>query len=407
MTSYAADVERITSQIRDLSGDASATARELSPGAERETRLLYLRFQVASLRGDLAAFGGIDRDAESLLRGRSSRHDDLWLLRAYIACKLHRFGEVESLLQAHPSLAASPQARLVRSDVQLQFGHHDAAVAEIDSALAADLSWDGFARLASLRHWMGDLEGADALYVAAEDELTAKEMHSFAWVELQRGAMYFSRGRYEGALAHYRRAEAAYPGYWLTQERIAEWEGAQGSFAEAIARYRRLYAQSPRPEWECALGDLYALAGDPATAHGWKSRALEHLHASAARGEVHLLHALADLCCELPGRSAEAVRWARRDVELRSNPATQGNLAWALYRDRQMSEALLWIESALASSMVSSRLYVQAACVYAGTGRRDQSEAYMRLALETNPAPGKAALPGERLRRDRVQFQAV
>lgn len=38
---------------------------------------------------------------------------------------------------------------------------------------------------------MGDRSGADQLYLEAEDEITVKEMRSYAWVELQRGVLDF------------------------------------------------------------------------------------------------------------------------------------------------------------------------------------------------------------------------
>lgn len=386
MTSYQADVARIEQEIATIS---LGTATALSPGAERQTRLLYLRFQHASITGRLGALRPLNADIDALI-GNTTQHGDLWLLKAFIAVKLHRFAEAESFLSSDLSLSNSPPATLLLSDIDLQFGRYDSARNRIEAALAHDRSWDALARLAYLSHTTGDLHAADRLYAEAEDELTAKQMHSFAWLALQRGAMYFSRGQYQHAAKHYARADRAYPGYWMVDERLAELDGAQGSFGTAIARYERLYRHTPKPEWEHALGDLHALAGKAAAAHAWKTKALDHYLESTARGELHLLHYLVDLCCEMPASSGLAVTWARRDVELRPNSATLADLAWALYRDRQIDHAAQHIERALAFGIVSSRIYLQAACIFAAAGQIEPSTRYMRLARQTNPAPAKA-----------------
>ena len=110
---------------------------------------------------------------------------------------------------------------------------------------------------------MGDLDDADRLYAQAGEEITAKEMRSFAWVELQRGLLALGRGRTGDAGAHYERANRAYSGYWLVNEYNAELLGASGRFDEAVALYEKVLARAPRPEIQQALGDLYVFMGKP------------------------------------------------------------------------------------------------------------------------------------------------
>jgi hypothetical protein len=47
-------------------------------------------------------------------------------------------------------------------------------------------------------------------------------MRACPWLEVQRGSLDFGRGQYGAAELHYRRANAAYPGYWLVDKHIAE-----------------------------------------------------------------------------------------------------------------------------------------------------------------------------------------
>ena len=89
----------------------------------------------------------------------------------------------------------------------------------------------------------------------------------------------------------------------------------------------------------------------------WKERALSGYLQSAQRGEVHYYHHLADYYSDVAEDGAAAVKWARKDLRLRENFATQAALAWALYRDGQFGEAVCWIDRALASGVVDARLY--------------------------------------------------
>ena len=388
MTDYQTELQSIERRIEEIVDGKPA---DIAWGSERTARLLYLRFQHISLTGDIARLAQLDLAIDAAI-GWSSRHADLWLLKAYIAIQLHRFSDAQIYLGMDESLPTSAAGQLVQSDVDLQQGRYAASRAEVETALGEDLTWDGLARLAHLHCVLGDIDAADRIYTEAQDELTAKQMRAYAWLEVQRGRMYFQRGRHDRALASYQRANAAYSGYWLVEQSIAELMGAQGRFGEAISTYTRLYAMMPKPEWEQALGELYSLSGDARLAHEWKTRALGHYLESVSRGGVHYFHCLVELYNELEGQANLALEWARKDEDMRSNYMTQGDLAWASYRNGDVDSALEWMARALSSGAVSARLYLQAACIYAAAGDTKESGRFMRLSMATNPAPAKACL---------------
>jgi hypothetical protein len=93
---------------------------------------------------------------------------------------------------------------------------------------------------------------------------------------------------------HYRRADAAYPGYWLVDEHIAELLGAQSRYDEAIAMFKSIVSNSQRPDNEQAIGERCKLAGRGGQAAYWKERTLTGYLQSAQRGEVHYYHHLVD-----------------------------------------------------------------------------------------------------------------
>jgi tetratricopeptide (TPR) repeat protein len=397
MTDYQADLRRIEDDIQTVLIAHALAPVGLSPEAGSISRLYYRRFQLASLTGDMPSLVPLDAALDAAI-AVSVQPADFWLLKAHIALRRHRFAEAEAALSADTSFAASAHARLLRSDIEFQQGQYAVSRETIESVIADEPTWDALARLAYLTGVMGDLPAADARYLAAQDELTAKQMQTYAWLELQRGALHFQRGDHATARDHYTRANAAYSGYWLTIERIAELDGAQGRFPGAIATYLQLHASDPRPEWTHAIADLYALSGDSSSANMWQQLAYAQYRGTVASGEVFHLHYLVDLCCEFAGHAEEAIAYARQDLALRNNFMTQGDLAWALYRNDDLTEAVPLIDIALASNAVSSRLYFQAACIYAANGDTARGAHFTNLLKQTNPLPARARITARSIR---------
>jgi tetratricopeptide (TPR) repeat protein len=388
MSSYQLHVERMEEQITSLRREIAAAPH---PTVASQCRLFSSQFQLLSLIGEIGQMTAL-YDLIEVAIASSAVRSDLWLVQAYAALKLHRFADAERILRAEPARLVCPHGLLIDSDLDMQQGRYASAREKIVRALTDEVTWEGLARLAFLTGLSGDIETADHLYLRAQDELTIKQMHAYAWIEVQRGVLDFQRGEYARAGAHYDRSNQAYSGYWLIEERIAEVKGAQGYFAEAIADYRRIYEKSARPECAHALGDLYALSGAIVNAHEWKATALHRYLQSASCGEVHYYHYLVELCCELPAEQEQALRWARSDEQMRHNYLTQGNVAWALYRCGRVAEAEQWISHALESGVVCARLFLQAACVYAAAGRVQLGNEYYRRASAVNAVPAKARL---------------
>jgi len=376
LAGYAAEMQRIEEDIAALSGASDP---------ERVTRRIYRLHQRASLAGDLPGLTGVIRAIDEAIPSLSNP-GDLYLLKAHAAFKLHRLADVHLALLDVQSVYDSEEGRLIRADLDFQHGRYQAAESGYVEVLARDRSWGALARLAHLRGKMGDPIGADRLYEEAQDQLTVKEMRAYAWLEVQRGFLDFSHGRHGDAQLHYRRADAAYPGYRLVDEHIAELLGAEGRHEAAVEILERIASSFERPDLEQAIGELYDLAGRNEPAAYWKERALTAYLRSAQRGEVHYYHHLADYYVDLMEDAAEAVKWADKDLQLRENFATRAALAWALYRDGRLSEAVQWIDRALASGVVDARLYSRAGEIYRAVGREAEGGNLRKRAINLNPA---------------------
>lgn len=381
LTGYQAEIRQIEQDIAAVGG---ATALDPPIDAKQVTQYVYRLYQRASLAGDLAALKAAEC-AINLAIPLLTHPGDLYLLKANAAFKLHRLTDVQSALLAAPSVRGSEEGRLISADLDFQNGRYQEARQGYCDLLEINRSWGALARLAHLSGKMGDPAGADRLYEEAEDELTAKELRSFAWLEVQRGFLDFAHGRYPEAQSHYQRADRAYPGYWLIDEHIAELLAAKGQYAEAIALLERVASAVHRPELEQAIGELYQLTGQNDRAGERLQKALAAYLESARLGEVHYWHHLADYYADVAEDGEQAVAWALKDLQLRENFSTQAALAWAYYRAGRYGEARDWIDRALASGAATAHLFRQAGRIYLAAGREAEARQFQDRAVTLNP----------------------
>jgi tetratricopeptide (TPR) repeat protein len=379
-TGYEAEIRKIEQDIADVGGPAA-----LEPPTDSGLITQYVGglYQRASIAGDLAALGEVEHAIERAIP-LLPHPGDLFLLKANAAFKLHRLDDTEKGLRAIPSVYGSAAGRLIRADLDFQRGQYRRAREGYCEVIEAERSWAALVRLAYLTGKMGDPVGADRLYQEAQDELTAKELRAYAWIEVQRGFLDFVHGRDAAARSHYQQADKAYPGYWLTDEHIAELLAAEGRYAAAIEILERLASSGGRPDLEQAIGELYRLAGEVEHAQQWLEKALATYLQSAGSGAVHFWHHLADYYTEVARDGARAVAWAQKDLQLRQNFATAAALAAALSCSHRIDEARDWIDRALASGVVDARLFLQAGRIHLAAGDIADGQAYLERATSLN-----------------------
>jgi tetratricopeptide (TPR) repeat protein len=379
-TDYDAEIARMQKDISEIKASALAPPIDV-PVA---TRFVYRVYQRAILSGSPADLQAAESAVDRAI-GEIGPLVELYLLKANLDFKLHRMERAESDVAALKRFSGDAQVIVLSAGLAFQRGGYAEARKGYLAALAKNPSWDNFARLAYWESKLGDLELAQQLYAQAQNELSAKEMRSYAWVELERGLLELNRGRYQEAAAHYDHAGKAYSGYWLADERRAELLGAERKFGEAGALYRKVIARAPRPEIQQALGDLFVFMGKPDQAKPWHDAAVAEYLVSAARGEVHYYHHLAGFYADARQDGAEAVKWARKDIELRNNFMTQDALAWALYRAGRFAEARDVSREALLSGVKDAHLFFHAAMIHLAAGKTDEGKKLLRKAGEINP----------------------
>jgi tetratricopeptide (TPR) repeat protein len=322
-TDYERDLARIDEELARLEDEPAS--------ADRATRIAHCLYRRASTTGDLGELEAAEAAVDAGLT-EFGPWPDLCFVKANVDFKLHRLERVRSDLELSPVFRASSEGRALAADLDLEEGRYEEARRGYEGL---DRSWSALARLANLEAKLGDPERADELYAEAEDELTAKELRSYCWLELQRGDL----ARPAEAELHYERAERAYSGDWLVDEHKARLRIAQDRLEEALELCRAVAARAPRPEAHQALGDVYLRMGRPEEARPWHDLALAAYLDSVERGGVHYLHHLAHFYLESRPDPAEAERWARADYEVRPNLETQALWNRAVEAEESRAEA--------------------------------------------------------------------
>lgn len=275
---YEEELARIEEQLAAAGGLASA----LAPPADLEsaTRLAHLVYRKAALTADYADFRLAERSIDAAIAAIGPSQD-LLFLSASFHFKVHRFARVREILLRIPRPETRPRWSSLAAELAYQEGRYAEARRGYQAALARKRGWDDLARLAFLASRTGRVKEAEKLYAEAQDDLTAKEMRSWAWLELQRGLLDLDFGDSAGALAHFRRAEEGYPGWWLIEEHIAETLGRLGRRDEAAALYRRVLETTRSPEFLSALAALLE-QDDAAAARALDDEARERFEQQSA-----------------------------------------------------------------------------------------------------------------------------
>jgi tetratricopeptide (TPR) repeat protein len=379
MSAYTAERGRLARQL--------AEHRVAAGGAGEAHRLALVAFhtyRLAALSGDPAELTAAVPVVDQAIMA-ASRPADLHLLQAKLALKLHRIPEARRRLDLAEADGGCAESLALRGDLAIQEGRYPDAARIYAEALQQERSWDILARMAHFTARMGDPETAERRLLEAQDELTAKEMRAFAWLEVERGVLDLSGGRLAESAEHYRVADRAYSGYWLVGERQAQHAAAAGSFLEAIDRYRALVAEREKPEIQQTLSELYHVIGNQAEAEAWGERAGSAYLASAARGEVHYYHHLAEFYSDVYLDSGEAVRWAAADLALRPNAETRAAMAWAEHLAGHAAEAVELIEQAIATGWADARTLCRAAVIHEGAGNESAGQHYHGMAMARDP----------------------
>ena len=271
-------------------------------------------------------------------------------------------------------------------DALVELGRYGAAERALQHLVDLKPNLAAYARVSYFRELTGDLPGAvEAMRRAVTAGGPAPE--NVAYVQSLLGGLELARGRLGAARRAYDAALAAMPGYAPAAAGRARLAAVSGDLPGAVARWRRVVARLPLPEYVIALGETELAAGR-ATA-GRRDLALVRaqrrlLAAAGVNTDVELAIFEADHGSPPRGVALARAAWASAP-SVRSADA----VGWALTRSGRPLAGLRWARRALTLGSLDPSLRYHAGMTALAAGRGDEGRSDLRLAI----AHGLAAQP--------------
>ncbi|MFN2622087.1 MAG: tetratricopeptide repeat protein [Chthoniobacterales bacterium] len=311
-------------------------------------------------------------------------------LRAQVEYESHHFAAARDLALSLTKIEPGKSRGFVLlGDALLEFGDLDeaaAAYAQIQKRPADPIETES--RLARLELVSGEFAAARAHFDKALQSARAASSPSpevVAWCLIQLGQLAFNTGQWDAAEQYFQSALREQPDNFVTQEHLAELRAAQEKYDESIRLYEQVIKRTARPEFCQALGDVYAAMGKIAEAARWRTQARDSYLKNANEGNAHYFHHLAGFFADVEEKPEEALKWARRDLELRHTAAAEDTLAWVLYRGGQYAEAAEIMKRIVARGPPDAHILDHAGMILLAAGDPDRGKKILAEAARINP----------------------
>ena len=269
-------------------------------------------------------------------------------------------------------------------DAALELGDYEAATEHYQQMLDLRPDISSYSRSAHLLFVTGDARRAAWLMDRAI-KAGAGYAENIAWCRAQLALMHLGTGNLLAAEQVVEQAMSLTPANYHVLFAQGRVRAARKDYAGAIDSYRRASAIAPQHEVVVALGQLYAVTGDRASADKqWAVvETIDRLNkANGVTGDLSLARFLADLDRRLP----EALSIAQEEYRRRPNVFAADTLAWAYYKNGRYADAKRVIAKALARRTPDASFLFHAGMIHARLGDRVGAQLYLAQALSLNPS---------------------
>jgi tetratricopeptide (TPR) repeat protein len=330
------------------------------------------------------------RAEEALSQALETKTNPIWLkaraMTGMGAAALGRHEFYEALEWAQQSIEIDPTyagTYGVLGDAQMELGQYDDAVESFQTMLNLKPDLGSYARAARIRELKGDTAGAiEAMKLAMTSGAAGTE--STAWAQVQLGNLYFNSGRVDEAVEQYQAALTEFDGYYLALASLGKARAAQGDYSEAIDFLEQAVAVIPQPATLATLGDLYARSGQPDQAQ-LQYDTVEFIARLAAVNQQVYNRELALFYADHDLKLDAALELSEKELEARKDIYGYDALAWSLFKNHRLSEAVHLISQAMQLGTQDASIFFHAGMIYYALGDLPQAEFYLEKALDLNP----------------------
>lgn len=279
--------------------------------------------RVSMLATHAQFFGALDdydaalRAADELVKAHP-KVAQAWLQRAGARQSLHEFAGALADLATAENLGADGDAvDAGRAGVWQALGRYDEALAVRRRLVKARATTATLTAYATLRGEMGDVAGAEATFLDAQEAFRDVSPFTLAWLYFQAGLVEERAGRPSAARELYEAAHARLPEYAPATGHLAAAVALAGDERRAMALLEPLVAASDDPEYWAELGVLLRKHGQAARGDELIARAKRRYEALVKRhGDAFADHA-ARFWLGAGGDAGRALALARRNVKAR------------------------------------------------------------------------------------------
>ena len=361
------------------------TLRDDPSNVAAYTALGDLYLQRARETSDPAFYDRADK-AFDAARGLAPTDPNAAVGLGTLALARHDFSTgLELGLDAARLAPESPRPLAVITDAQIELGRYADAAQTLERMVALKPNLASYSRVSYFRELHGDLAGA-AQAMALAVSAGGGSPENVAYVQTLLGNLELARGRLTEARAAYGQALAGLPSYIPAQAGVARIEAATGQESAAIARYRRIVAHRPLPEYAIALAETELVVGRTAAAGS---------DLDLVRAEAQLLRAAGvNVDVEIAlfeadhGDSAEAIRLAERALAVAPSVRSEDALGWALTRAGRPAAGLAHARRALRLGSVDPSFLYHAGVAARASGHDALGRTWLKRALEHRAALG-------------------
>ncbi len=387
-TDGAIAVGNLNGQINSVERAIAERDARKEPAGEFVAKAVALLSMRGQFLGRLADYDRADALADRQVR-EAPKDARAYLLRAGIRSTLHRFADAEADLRTAEKLGL-PAAALAaqRATIAQATGRLDEALALRKQIVAAQADIQTMGAEAALLGEVGDLDGAEKLFIEAQHHFSDVAAFPVAWLYLQEGLMWQRAGRLPRARELLEAAVARLPAYAPAASHLAGVLDATGERARAVALLRPIADASDDPEYAGQLADLLRSDGKTAEASALRARAAARYDELLARHpEAFADHAARFFLAG--GDAKRALALAEKNLAARKSPDAFSLAIEAALAAADPARACSAADGALAArAFRTSHLHVVAWKAYSACGRKDKADAELAASQALARADG-------------------